>query len=209
MEWRNGHRYFLESADAQRKSDLGNYGSYLQGTTASLWSLAAFFMVFVAFLLQQKQLFQQHSEIEEQGKQFQIQMDAQEKALAVMQENSKNQNLVELIKYLQSPEVRNARHHVLSKLKSKPLDLWEDDDRQHASTACSGYGVAGVLIQSGRVDGKIIHENWGGSIRDIVEVCDSFIKERRRRNGALYDTELLRLYEDVRRIIDTQKNSPG
>ena len=38
------------------KDDLAQFGSYLQGAVASIWSLAAFLFVYVAFLGQQQEL---------------------------------------------------------------------------------------------------------------------------------------------------------
>ena len=49
--------------------DLGNYGSFLQGTTGSLWTLAGVLIVFVAFLFQAIQL-------GEQRRQFKAQSDS-------------------------------------------------------------------------------------------------------------------------------------
>src|SRR5258707_42283 len=43
---------------------LSQLGSYLQGSVASLWSLAAFLFVYVAFLGQKQQLLLQHEELE-------------------------------------------------------------------------------------------------------------------------------------------------
>lgn len=50
----------------ERMTDLGNFGSYLQGTTASFWSLAGVFLIVATFLTQQRQL-------EGQDQQFTIQ----------------------------------------------------------------------------------------------------------------------------------------
>jgi|ERR1051326_8003304 hypothetical protein len=50
-------------------NDLGNWGSYLQGTTASLWSLAGVFLIVTTFLAQRRQL-------KEQARQFKIQNDS-------------------------------------------------------------------------------------------------------------------------------------
>jgi Putative phage abortive infection protein len=44
-------------------NDWGNYGSYLQGTTASLWALAGTFLIFAAFLAQKQQLKRQEVEL--------------------------------------------------------------------------------------------------------------------------------------------------
>jgi len=48
-------------------NDLGNFGSYLQGTTASLWALAGVLLIFVAFLAQMRQFQIQHDSIKRQN----------------------------------------------------------------------------------------------------------------------------------------------
>lgn len=50
-----------------RLGDLGNFGSYLQGTTASLWSLAGLLIIFIAFLAQKQQLMLQQEQFERQS----------------------------------------------------------------------------------------------------------------------------------------------
>ena len=57
-------------------NDWGSYGSYLQGTVASLWSLAGTLLIFVAFLAQKQQLLRQEQELEEQAKQFRMQHES-------------------------------------------------------------------------------------------------------------------------------------
>lgn len=72
IAWWQGHREFFAAGKPQL-ADWGNYGSYLQGTTASLWSLAGLLIIFVAFLAQKQQLLRQELELEKQGKQFALQ----------------------------------------------------------------------------------------------------------------------------------------
>jgi hypothetical protein len=50
---------------------LGNFGSYLQGTTASLWALAGCFIILIAFFAQRIQICKQSEQIGDQKKQFQ------------------------------------------------------------------------------------------------------------------------------------------
>jgi hypothetical protein len=57
-------------------SNLSSLGSYLQGTVASVWSLAGFLLIYVTFLAQKRQLLQQDAELEDQKKQFQLQHDS-------------------------------------------------------------------------------------------------------------------------------------
>jgi len=79
ITWGYGHRLFFgtpQAAGNPSSNDWGNYGSYLQGTTVSLWSLAGFFIIFVAFLAQKQQLLRQDVELHEQRRQFQLQRDS-------------------------------------------------------------------------------------------------------------------------------------
>src|ERR1700688_3982303 len=52
----------------------------------------------------------------------------------------------EILKYLQTPEVRAARRHVFS-AENKPYCEWSEDDKWKASTVCSSYDVAGLLLR--------------------------------------------------------------
>ena len=74
LAWGVGHRVFFKEPNPSL-SDWGNYGSYLQGTTALFWSLAGFFIILVAFLAQKQQLLRQDMAMEDQRRQFQLQHD--------------------------------------------------------------------------------------------------------------------------------------
>jgi len=54
----------LVTADATK---WGSFGSYLQGTTASVWSLAGLLIIFIAFLAQMRQLHLQQHQFERQS----------------------------------------------------------------------------------------------------------------------------------------------
>jgi hypothetical protein len=83
-------------------SDLGawgNFGSYLQGTTGSLWALAGVFIIFVAFLMQLRQLKEQKEQFRLQFKQQEVeraeeqkQIQAQSQQFQAQQESIKRQN---------------------------------------------------------------------------------------------------------------------
>src|SRR5690348_10833392 len=60
-------------------SEWGNFGSYLQGTTGSLWALASVFIIFVAFLMQMRQLFEQREQFRIQRQQQEIELENQRK----------------------------------------------------------------------------------------------------------------------------------
>jgi len=63
LEWSGGYQALVKG-EAQHLTNLGNFGSYLQGTTASVWALAGSFLIFVAFLGQMLQLRLQQAELE-------------------------------------------------------------------------------------------------------------------------------------------------
>lgn len=68
--------YKTPRSDDNFLNDLGNFGSYLQGTTASFWSLAGLLIIFVAFLAQKEQLKQQQAELARQEQQFRSQQES-------------------------------------------------------------------------------------------------------------------------------------
>lgn len=54
-------------SDRSQINDWGALGSYLQGTTASVWALAGLLIIFVAFLAQMRQLHLQQHQFERQS----------------------------------------------------------------------------------------------------------------------------------------------
>jgi hypothetical protein len=66
FEWRQGYEAFFGTGKPTL-GDWGNYGSFLQGTTATLWSLAGLLIIFVAFLAQKQQLTLQQRQFEQQS----------------------------------------------------------------------------------------------------------------------------------------------
>lgn len=125
-------------------------------------------------------------------------------SLQVMQDTLKAQNLTGLIQYLQAPDVRHARHVVLTDLKTRPYNGgqgWTTAEQEQAATACAAYGVAGVLVQLGRIDRDVIIENWGPSIRLVSEICQEFIAERRCQSGDKYWHALLWLCNEAKRAV--------
>src|SRR6266850_8357483 len=63
INWRNPN-------GAAGFSNLGDYGSYLQGAVGSPWALAGVFLIFVAFLAQGQQIDLQQQESKLQREQF-------------------------------------------------------------------------------------------------------------------------------------------
>ena len=69
-----------------RLDELDKLGSYLQGTTGSLFALAGLMFIYVAFLGQKQQLIIQSEQLQEQKKQFERDQEIQEQALRQQRE---------------------------------------------------------------------------------------------------------------------------
>ena len=107
--------------------------------------------------------------------------------LTAAQEASRTQNLIALIEYLQTPELREARS-ILFLLEGVPLADWTHEQRLAAERVCSAYDVVAILIRDGGVPHarEIIAENWGYSIRRCREVASELITETRKSRGQNY-----------------------
>lgn len=103
--------------------------------------------------------------------------------LAAMQESSKAQSGLELVAFLQSPGIREARHHVRESLSKKPLSDWTAEDRKFAALVVANYDVAAALIREGLGPATLITGNWGPSIKHCFDVLKPYIDEQRSRGG--------------------------
>ena len=100
-----------------------------------------------------------------------------------MQESSKAQSGLELVAFLQSSEVREARCHVRESLSQKPLADWTTEDRKFAALVVANYDVAAALIREGLGPVTLITGNWGPSIKHCFDVLKPYIDEQRSRDG--------------------------
>ncbi|MGA2866659.1 MAG: putative phage abortive infection protein [Verrucomicrobiota bacterium] len=71
-----GVRAMLEEQPWYSLKNLGDYGSYLQGSVASLWALSGVMFIYATLLAQRMQLMQQAAELQSQREQFQLQQDS-------------------------------------------------------------------------------------------------------------------------------------
>lgn len=103
--------------------------------------------------------------------------------LNAMQESSKAQSGLNLVSFLQSSEVREARRHVREALSSKSLLDWTPEDRKFAALVVANYDVAAALIREGLAPVSLITANWGPSIKHCFKVLKPYIEEQRSRDG--------------------------
>lgn len=120
--------------------------------------------------------------------------------LAAAQQSMNSQNLMTLVGFLQSEDVREARGVVIKSLRTKSLSDWDEADKRAASLACSSYDIAAIMIRLGGVPAKPITDNWAPSIRTCYEVVRPWIEEMQKPEnaGPAYLDDFGWLYSKVR-----------
>jgi hypothetical protein len=103
--------------------------------------------------------------------------------LSSMQETARAESSLSLVTFLQSPEIREARHTVRAVLSKKQMKDWTDTEKDHASRVTANYDVAGALIKAGLAPIDLIAANWGPSIIHCYDVLDPWIESHRNRPG--------------------------
>jgi hypothetical protein len=119
--------------------------------------------------------------------------------LNAVRDSSTAQNILEVVNFLQSNEVREARTIVRVELEKKDISEWSATDRQAASIVCANYDVAAVLLREELVPIEPFIDNWGPSIKHCYEVLLPYIREMQHpdRSGPSYWDDFGWLYEKV------------
>jgi hypothetical protein len=94
---------------------------------------------------------------------------------------NRGQNTIAIMEFLQRPEVREARRHVLT-LKRDLAD-YNDIDRTQASLVASSYDVAGLMVENGYIDKHVVIDAWGFSIVSTFKLLSPYLEDKRKRDG--------------------------
>lgn len=108
---------------------------------------------------------------------------------------AKGQNFIALMNFLQDEEVRDARRFVITKLSSKPLSDWTEEDGQIAARVCSTYDMAGLLAREGLIPQAPLVNSWKSGIEKCYEVLTPYIIVMQKKNGPSYWAGFDWLYE--------------
>jgi hypothetical protein len=122
---------------------------------------------------------------------------------------SKAENFFTLAQYLQSPEVRAARRHILEMHDDGSWPMKATDikppsaEQQHAFASAgliaSSYDLTGRVLSLGFVDQEPFLDDWGPSIKRMEGLLTPFVEMRRGQNhDARYLNDFQRLADDVR-----------
>jgi Putative phage abortive infection protein len=130
LVWCHGYQSLEKSEKAL--SDMGNFGSYLQGTVSSLWSLAVGFLIFVAFLVQKQQLQYQQEELELTRADLEEQQERLEKQERITNRQNFETSFFQLL---------NLQNQIASQMRQR-LYRWQGNE--HVPDTIEGRGCFAV-----------------------------------------------------------------
>jgi hypothetical protein len=108
--------------------------------------------------------------------------------------------LFELLKYLESPELRRSRRIVFREIYPRKHEKWWDDVKDGerleaaASDVCASYDILGKIIEYDKFErlwpsyGRFFTHYWARSIVDNHDALESFLRYRRERVPNAYST---------------------
>lgn len=103
--------------------------------------------------------------------------------IVATQEATRAQSALALANFLQSPEIRDARHCVRANLSGKHHSQWTDDEKRHAAVVCANYDVAAGLLRAKLAPADLFIANWGPSIAHCHQVLSPYMTDLRAKPG--------------------------
>lgn len=119
---------------------------------------------------------------------------------------TKSQNVLVVVEYLMSAEIRTARHHVLTKLKNKKYKDWSKSDIGMADQVCASYALAASLMNKHYVAKDIFLDDWGPSITNNYNILKKHLRTRQKEAGNRYWDDFDWLNQEV--VSWEEKNYP-
>lgn len=135
---------------------------------------------------------------------YYFQLRTMQGQLKALRDSSTAQNILEVVNFLQSNEVRDARTIVREQLRKKRMSEWSESERRAAARVCSTYDVAAILLREKLVPIEPFTGNWGPSIKDCYEVLLPYIQEMQspEKSGPEYWNDFGWLYQQVMARMD-------
>lgn len=113
-------------------TNLSFFGSYLQGAVGSIWSLASFLFIYIAFLGQKQSLLLQNEQLAAQKKQFEAEQTTQQEELRRQQQqlDAQEKQAKEQLDSIKRQNFENSFFHLLN-LHSQIVFGMKTDDVPH------------------------------------------------------------------------------
>lgn len=94
---------------------------------------------------------------------------------------AKTESTLEMVKWLQAQDVREARAYIYEKLQDKPYSQWnEKDDKNAASKVCAAFDFAGALANHKLIRAELL-QDWWPTLSRCYAICEPLVQERRAK----------------------------
>lgn len=117
---------------------------------------------------------------------------------------SQSANVMELVKFLQEEDNREARDIVYRICRDVDLDTLMADPQQvwAATKVCTTYDVTGLLLRTGFARRSIFLDGWSASIIDCYRILEPFIRLRREQINPAFWHDFSWLYQQTNHYLD-------
>jgi hypothetical protein len=110
--------------------------------------------------------------------------------------------LFEMLKFIESPQIRQSRRIVVREIyprRDKDEEWWDDERLEGAaSDVCACYDILGLTIERDCLGGyRVFKRYWSRSILDSHDALERYIQYRRQRNSNAF-VHFTRLADEVR-----------
>jgi hypothetical protein len=110
------------------------------------------------------------------------QLRVMEKQLEAMKKTAQSQSLLETIKYISDPELKEARKVLISH-RGKSLSTWTGEAIAQARKVCVSFDIVEVLIKNEVIPKGVIESHWRNSIILCREVAEELISLERANHN--------------------------
>jgi hypothetical protein len=119
--------------------------------------------------------------------------------LKQVSKSRKAQTFMELSKYLQREEIREARR-VLIGISGKEYKDWSKEETEAAEKASHTYDVAGVMVFRKLIEKELVVDEWRRSVIKCWEAAQPMIKGYQKERGKDFWHNFEKLYDEAKRI---------
>jgi hypothetical protein len=115
---------------------------------------------------------------------YYLQLRTMGKQLAAMQRGADAQQILSLLNFIESEEVRVAREVVYTVLHRKHLSEWTKSELEAASRVCASFATTGRVLRTGIVPIEPVLEGWEPALRRCYQILEPFLREKQKpENG--------------------------
>jgi len=116
---------------------------------------------------------------------------------------------LELIKYIQDKEVREARRVLIEELGVNNTDYkkWSDAEKKQVAIACHAYNFAGLMEEQGLIKKDFVARGWRDSIIKCWSTAEPMIMEDRKIRGGDFLDKFKMLYDNAKKADDEEFSS--